>query len=205
MENCGTSIVNAFDSLFTNNKIQMLKILISHLPSENQGALAVYIKFMELQHTLTFLQHHPGVQLFGNTSELSFDFFSGDNTGTVTLLEELLPFSGPEEQNKIRGMIQMMQNMKQMREMMEMIQMMQEMFPEGMGSGDGEGSPMDMFSAMSSMMGGMNGDENGSPMDMFSAMSGMMGGMNEDGNSSPMDMFSAMNMMNEMNNGQNDN
>lgn len=182
MENCSTSIINAFDSLFTNNKIQMLKILISHLPAESQGSLAVYIKFMELQHTLTFIRQHPGINFFGNNSLLSFDFFSGDNAGTVELLEELLPFSGPDEQNKIKGMISMMQNMKQMREMMEMIQMMQEMFPEGMSgmNSDGNNSPMDMFSAMSGMMGGMNGDGNGSsPMDMFAAMSSMMGGMNE--------------------------
>ena len=201
MENCGMSIINAFDSLFTNNKIQMLKILLFHLPSKSQGALAVYIKFMELQHTLTFVKQHPGMQLFGNTSSLSFDFFSGDNTGTVALLEELLPFSGgPEEQNKIREMIQMMQNMKQMREMMEMIQMMQEMFPEGMGGGDGEGSPMDMFSALNGMMGGMNDsrDENTSPLDMFFNLSSMMG-RNDNGTGSPMDIFSAMNMMNEMN------
>lgn len=174
MENCSSSVIQAFDSLFTNNKIQMLKILLSHLPPESQGSLAVYIKFMELQHTLTFIKQHPGIRLFGNSSKLTFDFWGGDNEGTVSLLEELLPFSGPEEQNKIKGMINMMQSMKQMREMMEMIQMMQEMFPEGMGSGDGTGSPMDMFSAMSGMMGG---DANSSPMDMFSAMSGMMGGI----------------------------
>ena len=58
--------------------------------------------------------------------------------------------------------------------MMEMIQMMQEMFPEGMGGGDVNSSPMDLFSAMSGMTGG---DNNSSPMDMLSAMSSMMGGM----------------------------
>ena len=195
MESCSNSIITAFDSLFTNNKIQMLKILISHLPPETQGTLAVYIKFMELQHTFLFLKQHPDMRLFGNTSLLSFDFFNGDNSDTVSLLEELLPFAGPEERSKIKGMISMMQNMKQMREMMEMIQMMQEMFPEGMSGGEGDSSPMDMFSAMSGMMGS---DGNGSPMDIFSAMSGMMDG---DGNGSPLDMFSAMSgMMNGMDN-----
>lgn len=171
MENCGTSIINAFDSLFTNNKIQMLKILISHLPSENQGALAVYIKFMELQHTLTFIRQHPGMRLFGNTSGLSFDFFNGDNTGTLSLLEELLPFAGPDEQNKIKGMMSMLQNMKQMREMMEMIQMMQEMFPEGMGQESGL-NPMDMLAGMS----GMGGMGNMSGMPNMSDLFGMFGG-----------------------------
>jgi len=156
MEHCNTSIIQAFDTLFSNNKIQMLKILLSHLPSQSQGGWAIYIKSLELQHTLSFIQQHPGARLFGNASALSFDFFSEDNTETISLLEELLPFSGNDEQNRIRDMINMMQNMKQMREMMEMIQMMQEMFPDGMGGGETEGSPMDMFSAISNMMGSMN-------------------------------------------------
>ena len=103
MEHCNTSIIQAFDTLFSNNKIQMLKILLSHLPSQSQGGLAIYIKLLELQHTLSFIQQHPGARLFGNASALSFDFFSEDNTDTISLLEELLPFSGPEEQKKIQG------------------------------------------------------------------------------------------------------
>ena len=53
MEDKGTAFINAFDSHFTTGKIQMLKILSSRLaPSMNQG-LAVYIKFLELKHTLS--------------------------------------------------------------------------------------------------------------------------------------------------------
>lgn len=168
MENCSSHIINSFDSLFTTNRIQMLKIIISHLPSRQQGTFAVYIKLMELQYTFSLLQRHPNMQLFDRQSQLSFDFFNGDNEGTLELLEELLPFSSPEERSKIENMRNMMQNMKQMREMMDMIQMMQEMFPEGMGE-DGNSSPMNFFAGMS------NGDNSSSPMELFSAMSGMMG------------------------------
>ena len=76
---------------------------------------------------------------------MSADFFQGDNSDTVELLDELLPFSGPKERTRIENMKNMILNFKKMQEMMEMIKMMQELFPEGMG-GD---NPMDLFAGMS--------------------------------------------------------
>ena len=76
---------------------------------------------------------------------MSADFFQGDNSDTVELLDELLPFSGSRERARIENMKNMILNFKKMQEMMEMIKMMQELFPEGMG-GD---NPMDLFSGMS--------------------------------------------------------
>ena len=139
-----SNAIAAFDSLFTTNRIQMLKVLLPRLSPEAQGNFAVYIKFLELQYTVTFLQRHPSIPLLGAGTQLSGSIFQGDNTDTLDLLEELLPFSGPEERTKIEGMRNMLQNMGKMQEMMEMMQMMQEMFPEGMNAGD----PLDMFSNM---------------------------------------------------------
>ena len=85
MEEKGTSPVTAFDSLFTTNKIQMLKVLLAWIPPSQQNMFAVYIKFLELQHALTLL-HRPGA-LFPNSRRLSADFFSGDNSDTIELLD----------------------------------------------------------------------------------------------------------------------
>lgn len=145
MEEQISNAITAFDSLFTNNQIQMLKILLPRLAPEHQSGLAVYIKLLELQYALTFLRRHMGSRLFGNVKQLSADFFQGDNSDTIELLDELLPFSGPGERSKIENMKNMILSFKKMQEMMEMIQMMQELFPEGMG-GD---NPMDMFSGIS--------------------------------------------------------
>ena len=98
MEEQNTNAITAFDSLFTNNQIQMLKILLPRLAPEHQVGFAVYIKFLELQYAFTFLRRHSGKQLFGNVKQLSADFFQGDNSDTIELLDELLPFSGPKEQ-----------------------------------------------------------------------------------------------------------
>lgn len=145
MEEQNSKTITAFDSLFTNNRIQMLKILLPRLAPEQQSGFAVYIKLLELQHTLAFLRHHSGMRLMGNGKQLSADFFQGDNSSTMDLLDEMLPFSGPKERIKIENIKNMIANLKKMQEMMEMIQMLQELFPEGMG-GD---NPMDMFAGMS--------------------------------------------------------
>ncbi len=145
MEEQGLKTINAFDALFTNNRIQMLKILLPWLAPAQQGGFAVYIKLLELQYAISFLRSRQGERLLGSGRQLSADFFQGDNADTLKLLDELLPFSGSEERAKIENMKQMIMNLKKMQEMMDMIQMLQELFPEGMG-GD---NPMDFFSGMS--------------------------------------------------------
>lgn len=148
MEEKGTSLVTAFDSLFTTNKIQMLKVLMAWLPPSQQGMFAVYIKFLELQYTCTLLRRSPETHLAGSR-HLSADFFSGDNSDTIELLDELLPYSSHDERSRIESMKNMLQNMGKMKEMMEMAEMMKEMFPEGFGGG-GE-NPMDILSGMAGM------------------------------------------------------
>ena len=148
MEEQGSKTIAAFDSLFTTNKIQMLKILLPRLLPRQQGGFAIYIKLLELQYAFSFLRLHPGMQLFGDVRQLSADFFQEDSEDTLSLLDDLIPFSGPQEQAKIQNMKNMIANFKRMKEMMSMIQMLQELFPEGAG---GDGNPFDLFSGMSGM------------------------------------------------------
>jgi len=145
MEEQGSKAIAAFDSLFANNRIQMLKILLPWLAPRQQGGFAVYIKLLELQYAMSLLRSRPGERLIGSGKQLSANFFQEDNEDTLSLLDELLPFSDSKEREKIENMKQMILNMRKMREMMDMIQMLQELFPEGMG---GE-NPMDFFSGMS--------------------------------------------------------
>ena len=75
MEEQNSKTINAFDSLFTTNRIQMLKILLPRLAPEQQSGFAVYIKLLELQYTLSLLRKPPGTRLMGNGKQLSADFF----------------------------------------------------------------------------------------------------------------------------------
>ena len=148
MEDKGTGLITAFDSLFTTNKIQMLKILLSRLSPSSQGSFAVYIKFLELQYTMQLVRTHPSVKLPGQGKPLSLNLLEGDNSDTLELLDELLPFSSPDERRKIENMKNMLMNISRMKEMMEMLQMMQELFPDGF---DGGGNPADILSGLSGM------------------------------------------------------
>ena len=71
MEEQGSKAVSTFDNIFTNNRIQMLKILLPWLAPGQQGGFAVYIKLLELQYAMTFLHRHPAERLFGNGRQLS--------------------------------------------------------------------------------------------------------------------------------------
>lgn len=149
MEEKGTRLITAFDSLFTTNKIQMLKILLSRLAPSSQGIFAVYIKFLELQYTFSLFRANAPVKMPGQGKPLSLNLLDGDNAETLELLDELLPFSTSEERKKIETFKNMLSNMSRMKEMMEMIQMLQELFPDGFdGAG---GNPADILSGLSGM------------------------------------------------------
>ena len=189
MEDKGRETITTFDTLLTTNHIQMMKVFLSYLAPEQQGGLAVFIKFSELQYALQLMQRSPRQPIIRShrtilSAQSLFDgsLLRGDNSGILELLEELMPFGGPEERARLRSVRNLLTSMSRMREMMEMMEMMKELFPEGMGSGEdgGFGNFANMFSDMSGMgnMTGMSGmADTASGMsgmaDMFSGMSGM--------------------------------
>lgn len=172
MEEKGRETITAFDTVLTTNRIQMMKVFLSYLAPELQSGLAVYIKFSELQYVMQLARKFPGRPMLHNRgtvlslkSLMDGSLFGKDQTGVLELLDELLPFSSPNERSRIQNLKSMLISMSQIREMMDMMEMMKELFPEGMG--DSNGSFGDMFSAMGSMSGG----EGMSGMaDMFSGM-----------------------------------
>ena len=138
--------VLAFDTLFTTNQLQMLKIIITYLAPSIQKSLAIYIKFMEFQYTLSFFQKHPNAYVQQLRKEEKLD--------TIKLCDEILPLCNPDEQAKVKQMRSMVNNWEQMQEMLQMLQMMQELFPEGTpfepGGGE-ENNPLKQLFGMSGM------------------------------------------------------
>lgn len=120
----------AFDTLFTNNHIQMLKILMPLFDVSVQRHIAVYIKYLELQYTITFSKRH------------SFPFFP-KSADTHSVCREILPYCSAPEKQKVQQMEQLFASIQNYREMMDMVSMMKDMFPEG----DGGFSP-DMLSGL---------------------------------------------------------
>ena len=54
MEKQETDCITAFDTLYTTNQLQMLKILLPYMQPDMQSYIAVYIKLNELLVTLHF-------------------------------------------------------------------------------------------------------------------------------------------------------
>lgn len=115
--------ITAFDTLFTTNQIQILKILLTYLTPSSRKGLAIYIKFLELRYTISFFEKHPDASVLQSQA--------ADNPDSFQIFEEILPLCSPNEKEKLQKMRSMFQNFESMQEMMQMVQMMQEMFPEG--------------------------------------------------------------------------
>ena len=141
MDEKGQDKVAAFDTLFTTNHIQMLKVLLTYLEPSAQRSIAVYIKWLELQYTLSFFRRYPGASLKGLPREEGFD--------ATRLCDEMLPYCAPREKNQLQSMKSMFQNLSNAQEMMEMMQTMKELFPEGENPFQGDAA--DILSGLSGM------------------------------------------------------
>ena len=158
MEDIRQDSILAFDTRFTNNHTQMLKILLPFCQSSLQKYIAIYIHILELQCVLEYFSKvQPSA-----CKESPFDF--------NLLFPQLLPYCNPAETKtftQIRNLFETMENVKNM---MDMIETMKELFPEGMGSSENDCLSPDMLTAMMNMFGG-NSNEEFSP-EMMAAMSG---------------------------------
>ena len=126
----------AFDTLYTTNHIQMLKILIPVFGKEMRHKIAVYIKFMEWQYTLSLAKSSPH----------SFNLCAESETSSVNfeeLLDEIFPFCTEKEQTMFKNLKNMQATLKQYKEMEATMSMMKDMFPEGMSM---DNMDLDFFS-----------------------------------------------------------
>lgn len=165
--------VTAFDALFTNNQIQKLKILISYVDSPMQRQLAIYIKFLELQHTMELFRRSPQLTVSPASQEGPPD--------PARLCQEILPYCSPKEQSQLNQFASMFQAMNQYQEMMETVKMFQEMFPEGMSFPGGEAAgSADGSEEGGEAVGSADGSEedaDGASPDMMAAgLGGLFGG-----------------------------
>lgn len=158
----------AFDTIFTTNHIQILKILLTYVEPSGQKHLAVYIKLLELQYTLSFFKLHPASSLPEFPHEKTFN--------ASKLCDEIFPLCSRSEQGHLKQMKEMYQNIENLQEMMQMMQMMREMFPEGTGVG-GENS-VDFLSALSGMA-GMSGMPDLSGIDLSQIFEMFQSGNNQ--------------------------
>ena len=93
MEQKDTSQISAFDTLFSNNHIQMLKVLLPYMDNQFQKYLAIYIKFQELQVALNFVRKRP--------YPLCGCMIRPDDTDPAQVVKRLLPLCTKEEKEQL--------------------------------------------------------------------------------------------------------
>lgn len=126
---CENDAVALFDTLYTTNHIQMMKILLPHLPREQQHAMAVYIKMQELQYTMTHTRPSSAcLQAQEKNQPITIDF--------GTLLPQLLPYCTTKEKKMMEQIMTLKNNMEKYKEMMNMMQMLEPMMSSDNGSFD---------------------------------------------------------------------
>lgn len=110
----------AFDTLYTNQQIQMLKLAMPLLPSVYGSFLAIYIKFLELQYTVQMAKSIrfsvPGKENAGTSfpDEKSLDHY----------FESILPYLSNDEREKVQKIRTMFQTMEQFKQMKPILDMM---------------------------------------------------------------------------------
>lgn len=92
-------IMTPFDRITSTKQLELVKLLIPYLPPNNQRFLGIYVKFLELRHTLSF---------FYNCNKPSEDF--------LKCLSSYLPKDTYEQFENAMNIMNMMQMMQEMSE-----------------------------------------------------------------------------------------
>lgn len=105
-----------FDSIFSTDELQIMKVLLPCLPEDKRGFFAIFIRFQELMLTMDRVRHSPrGIPMPKAPS--------GDS-----LMEELLPYCNSSQESMLRQFQQSMEQFEELKDAMEMASMMQDVF-----------------------------------------------------------------------------
>lgn len=112
--------VLAFDTLYTNNQIQLFKIILPYLEPKMQSSVAILIKYMELRYTIAFCHS------ISNKNYKSFHF------DIDCIIKEAMPFCNMAQKESLKQIQNIIKNYRSMKDMMETMEMLKDLFPEGM-------------------------------------------------------------------------
>ncbi len=122
MDSSEQNKITAFDTLFSTNHIQMLKIILSYTDNQMQKSLAVYIKFLELNYTIDFYKRTPYPLCGCIKQETSFDIFK--------MCDELFPYCTETEKKQIEQIRNIFQSMEMYKEMSKTMEIMKDFMPD---------------------------------------------------------------------------
>ena len=95
MEDWKTNQMTPFDQRTSSQTLLLLKLLIPYLPPQSQRMFAIYVKFLEFQHTLS-----------------SFQSFRQKSFSAQDIMQDLKPFMPPSTYESIDNILNMMSMME---------------------------------------------------------------------------------------------
>lgn len=122
MDSKDNNKVIAFDTLFSSNHIQMMKILLPYLDNPMQKSMAVFIKFLELSYIIDYYKKHP-YPLCGCAGKEPLPDFD-------KLCSELLPYCNEKEKKQMEQLMGFFQSMKMYQDLMHTMEMMKDFMPD---------------------------------------------------------------------------
>lgn len=170
--------IAAFDTLYTNNHIQICKLLLPLLPKDKQYYLAIFIKFLELQHTIKY----------GQKLQVCFSKQLDTKSKYQDLCKEILPYCTPEEENLVKMILNLLNTMNTFESLKPLMDMLGQFNMSG-DAENGNSSSFDFSSLLS--LGELFSSENGSPLGDFASMADLFqGNVNPDFINNIKDMMS---------------
>lgn len=141
MEKNAHDEITAFDTLYTTNHIQMLKIVLPYFDHSIRKKLTVYIKYLELQYTLSYFKEHP--------NELCSCSYDKKEFNISQLCTDILPFCTSEEKQRIEQIAGLFHTIETYKEMSQMMEVMKSFAPDSAAGMPFDFSP-EMFSNLAS-------------------------------------------------------
>ena len=146
MEETGNDAVLLFDTLYTTNHIQMLKVLLPYIESEQRNKIALLIKFQELQYTLRYTKSHT-ISLLASEEE------KNDKPDLVKMLSAILPYCTEAEQKMFKQLLNLKSNMDRYQEMAQMMKLLEPILSsDDSKKEDSAKDDMNLSSILSAMM-----------------------------------------------------
>ena len=111
MQDDFSQMMTPFDLSVSSRSLQITKLLLPFLPPKSQRIIAIYIKFIEFQNTLT-----------------TFSGICNSSSDPMEEFKKFLPSSTLETYDNIMNMMSMMQYMQEMTDDFDPMSMMADMF-----------------------------------------------------------------------------
>jgi len=152
MEYTENKSILSFDMLYTNNHIQILKILLPSFELQMQKKIAIMVKYLELQYTIEHFRKNPGLTSItachmDNSQDLC-KHTSGFHGDIVEIFEQIRCFCTPTERAFFDQLTSLKQNMDRYEEMMNMMQIFSGISAAETGNADEPFNPMNLLKNM---------------------------------------------------------